>query len=128
MGIFDTGNFLIVGGLYSVTALRKNNDEGVKVYTKHQDLTQTSEHHKQMTISYSPLRLSVETDIGTRSRGVCILRWNFGLYDETATLRRMTILMKTPVSLKLRPFSLALPTRKGPLTGFAATKRELFKP
>ena len=43
--------FLIVGGLYSVTALRKNNDEGVKVYTKHQDLTQASEHHKQMTMS-----------------------------------------------------------------------------
>ena len=36
-----------MGGLYSVTALRKNNDEGVKVYTKHQDLTQASEHHKQ---------------------------------------------------------------------------------
>ena len=43
--------FWIVGGLYSVTALRKNNDEGVKVYTKHQDLTQASEHHKQMTMS-----------------------------------------------------------------------------
>ena len=42
---------MIVGGLYSVTALRKNNDEGVKVYTKHQDLTQASEHHKQMTMS-----------------------------------------------------------------------------
>jgi hypothetical protein len=24
------------------------------VYTKHQDLTQASEHHKQMTMSYSP--------------------------------------------------------------------------
>jgi len=46
----------IVGGLYSVTALRKNNEEGVKVYTKHQDLTQASKHHKQMTMSYSPLR------------------------------------------------------------------------
>ena len=31
----------------SVTALRKNNEEGVKVYTKHQDLTQASKHHKQ---------------------------------------------------------------------------------
>jgi len=49
-------NFLIVGGLYSVTALRKNNEEGVKVYTKHQDLTQASKHHKQMMMRYSPLR------------------------------------------------------------------------
>ena len=48
--------FLIVGGLYSVTALRRNNEEGAKVYTKHQDLTQASKHHKQMTMRYSPLR------------------------------------------------------------------------
>jgi hypothetical protein len=25
----------------------ENNEEGVKVYTKHQDLTQASKHHKQ---------------------------------------------------------------------------------
>ena len=39
--------FLIVGGLYWVTALRKTGGE-VKVYTKHQDLTQASKHHKQI--------------------------------------------------------------------------------
>ena len=38
--------FLIVGGLYLVTALRKMGAE-VKVYTKHLDLTQSSKHHKQ---------------------------------------------------------------------------------
>ena len=38
--------FLIVGGLYWVTALRKTGAE-VKVYTKHQGLTQASKHHKQ---------------------------------------------------------------------------------
>ena len=34
--------------LYSLAALRQNNKEGVKVYTKHQHLTQTNKHHKQM--------------------------------------------------------------------------------
>ena len=47
--------FLIVGGLYWVTALRKTGAE-VKVYTKHQDLTQASKHHKQSRMRYSPLR------------------------------------------------------------------------
>jgi len=28
----------------------------VKVYTKHQDLTQASKHHKQSRMRYSPLR------------------------------------------------------------------------
>ena len=30
--------------------------QGAKVYTKHQDLTQASKHHKQMMMRYSPLR------------------------------------------------------------------------
>ena len=46
---------MIVGGLYLVTALRKTGAE-VKVYAKHQDLTQASKHHKQIMIPYSPLR------------------------------------------------------------------------
>ena len=38
-----------------VTALRKTGAE-VKVYTKHQDLTQASKNHKQIRMRYSPLR------------------------------------------------------------------------
>ena len=36
----------------------------VKVYTKHQDLTQASKHHKQMRMSYSPLRRVSWVNIG----------------------------------------------------------------
>ena len=50
----SSSSFLIVGGLYWVTALRKTGGE-VKVYTKHQDLTQASKHHKQIRRGVRPV-------------------------------------------------------------------------
>jgi len=67
--------FLIVGGLYWVTALRKTGAE-VKVYTKHQGLTQASKHHKQSRMRYSPLR-RVSGERETFSVGARFLRANF---------------------------------------------------
>ena len=71
-----------------MTALRKNNEEGVKVYTKHQDLTQASKHHKQMTMSYSPLRRVSASSLSFLSSGSfsssSVFLIGGGLYSITA--------------------------------------------
>jgi len=65
--------FFIVGGLYSVTALRKNDNERVTVYTEHRLPARLGEH----LALHGPSNEIRERRTGHRISGMCPCRTTF---------------------------------------------------